>query len=97
MCILQRASHHLFRLKDPLARAVILHLVPPAETHQEPARHVLDRPEVEGQQEEDSDKQLHEGVGEEEGEDEIHDQGRGAEKYVEEDGERVPVRWGGDT
>mmetsp|Transcript_28851 Transcript_28851/g.92927 ORF Transcript_28851/g.92927 Transcript_28851/m.92927 type:complete len:314 (-) Transcript_28851:8-949(-) len=39
------------RLEDPLRRAVLLDVVPPSEAHEEAARHVLDGPEVEREQE----------------------------------------------
>ena len=84
-------ARHLFRFKDPFARAVFLDPVPPAESDQEATRHVFDGPEVEGEEEDDRDEQLHERVGEEEGEDQVHHQRSGAEEDVKEGRNRMPV------
>ena len=82
---------HLLCFEQPFAGPVVFDFVPPSEPDQEPTRHVLDGPEVEGQEDNDRYEQLHERVREEEGEDQVHHQRRGAKKDVKESGYRMPV------
>ena len=63
---------HLLSFEQPFAGPVLFDFVPPSEPDQEPTRHVLDGPEVEGQKDNDRYEQLHERVREEEGEDQVH-------------------------
>ena len=75
-------------LEDPVADAVLVDVIPPAEADEQTSAHVLHRPEVHGEQDdnghEDGDEARVDPVGEYEGED-----GKRAEEQVKEDGERI--------
>lgn len=77
--------------------AIVVDVVPPAETHQQSARDVLHRPEVGGQEEHHENEAGDEGVAEPTAE-HIDQDGGAPEEQVEESDVRVPVeytRWVG--
>jgi len=72
--------------------SIVVDVVPPAQTHQQPSRDVLDRPEVGGQEEHHKHKAGDEGVAEPAAEHVDHD-GGAPEEQVEEGDVGVPVGW----
>lgn len=76
--------------KDPLA-ALVRHLVPPPQAHQQPPTHIFDRPEVARQQEDGDDKNEDE-IGGEEGGEQVEDERHGFEQHVENHDSGVTVQ-----